>query len=257
MSKGKSIKELSAYLDGEADDAGRVSAELERSDDAARTFSELEQVSERLRALPEPGVAPAFADAVMARVLSECGDQTAGARAIGALKSLRAPDVHPGFARRVVAAIETGDSRRPATWRLPVQRAVFAAAAVAIVVAISLLSPVSTNVQTPAPEPIAARPLLEADPLDEAALLARFESRITSDTDVQQMVLARFEPSAQPADLYTARLLTALSGANATTTGEAFGHGADYRATLRRMDREQTSTVKQLLEDSVREAHEG
>jgi hypothetical protein len=92
--------------------------------------------------------------------------------------------------------------------------------------------------------------------MDEATLLARIESRLTADADVERMVMARFEPAAEPGDLYTTRLLTALGGTG-VATGEAFAHGSDYRVTLRRMDREQTSAVAQLLRASVEAAHEG
>jgi negative regulator of sigma E activity len=256
MSKRTTKEELSAYLDGESPDAKRIEAMLRNSDSASRELAALTSISNRLRSLPQPDIRPAFAESVLARINAECADEVAAARLTSRLKSLQAPDIHPAFARRVVAAIESEQAGRPVPWRIPVSGSMLAAAAVALVVAVSLIGPMPA---TDAPTQVAVSPEPAAQPiaLDETALLAQFEARVASDSDVQRIVLARFEPSAAPEQLYSARLLTALSGSQAAATGEAFGHAADYRSTLRRMDREQTTAVKALLEASVREAFKG
>lgn len=258
MNKRKTQEEISAHLDGEARDAQRIDALLRESTDAARQFAAMSRLSQRLRAMPGPDVRQDFASSVIARIESECAPEVADARLTGRLKALPEPHVHPAFARRVVAAIQTEQAAKPTAWRFPVAGSAWAAAAAAVLVALALFGPVQT---TEAPTQVAGSDPTQTSPdpatLNESALLAQFDERLTSDSDVQRIVIARFEPSAEPEDLYTPRLLTALSGSGAAATGEAFAHGADYRATLRRMDREQTSAVKQLLEESMREAHKG
>ncbi len=256
MSNRKEQEEISAHLDGEARDPQRIDALVRESADAADRFAAMSRLSERLRAMPEPAVRQDFASSVLARIESEFAAEVADARVTGRLKALPEPDVHPAFARRVVAAIEAEQTSKVAAWRFPITGSAWAAAAAAVLVALALFGPIQT---TDAPTQVAVSTPVQgaAEPiaLDESALLAQFDERLTADSAVQRIVMARFEPSAEPEDLYTTRLLAALSGSGAA--GEAFAHGADYRVTLRRMDREQTSAVKQLLEESVREAHEG
>jgi len=257
MSKRKTQEHLSGYLDGEANDAARIEAILRVSGDTATELAAMKRVSERLRAMAAPEVLPSFAEAVVAQIEAECVQELTAARVSRQIKSLPEPDVHPAFARRVVAAIESEHAERPAPWRVRIPGSMWAAAAAAVIVAIAAYNkgPVSapSQVQTAAQPAEAEAPTV----LDEAELLAQFESRVASDRDLQRIVLARFETAAEPVDLYSDRLLTALSIAGGQTTGDAFSHGADYRPVLRRMDRDQTSAVKLLLEASVKEAHEG
>lgn len=256
MSKRVSQEDLSAYLDGESARADRVREALAHNEAASAELAAMARVSERLRELPSPEVDASFAQSVVNRIESECAEQLAMGRVLGRLSELPAPDVHPAFARRVVAAIEAGSHKEPVRWRIPVSGSVLAAAVFAIVIGMTLLPPLPT---TDAPTHIAS-PASDAAPaemLDETMLLAQIESRLVADVDVQQVVLARFEPAAEPQDLYSARLLAAFTGPSAALTSEAFTRGADYRAALRHMDKAQTSTLKSLLEASVQEAHEG
>jgi negative regulator of sigma E activity len=292
MSKRWTDEELSAYLDGETAQAERIRETLDHSDDASRQYASLQRISDRLRSLREPEldasfadsvvhridsefaeqvslgrmlgrikavpqteVDRSFADGVLARIASECAEQTALARLLGRIKALPQPNVHPGFARRVIAAIESGAHEKQTRW-VPVSGTALAAVAVALVIGAMLMGPLPQTdapTQMAAPAPEAASPA----PLDESALLAKFESRIAADAEIQQIVVARFEPEAEPQDLYSSRLLAAFAGSPGTRAGEAFIRGADYRAALRHMDRAQTSSVKQMLEASVQEAHEG
>lgn len=63
-----SIKEMSAYLDGEARRPDAVRAHLERCAECARSHAELAKLSAHVRRLKEPKVSPAFATRVMAAV---------------------------------------------------------------------------------------------------------------------------------------------------------------------------------------------
>jgi hypothetical protein len=64
-------EELSAYLDGEAEDPQAVRRLIEEDPDAARLYSEMKRLSTRLGALPEPKVPAQFLTRVMADVRDE------------------------------------------------------------------------------------------------------------------------------------------------------------------------------------------
>jgi anti-sigma factor RsiW len=62
-----SIEELSAYVDGESKQPGRVAEHLARCPECTQRRRELVALSTRLRSLPEPDVNPAFVTRVLAR----------------------------------------------------------------------------------------------------------------------------------------------------------------------------------------------
>ena len=64
-------EELSAYLDGEAEDAEKMARLLHEDSSAARQFLEMAKLSAHLKALPGPDIHPAFATRVLARVREE------------------------------------------------------------------------------------------------------------------------------------------------------------------------------------------
>lgn len=69
MKKGRHVlDELSAYLDGEADDAEAIGRHLSQCVTCAQRFMELSKLSAHLKALPEAEPHPAFANRVMAHV---------------------------------------------------------------------------------------------------------------------------------------------------------------------------------------------
>jgi hypothetical protein len=215
------------------------------------------RLSGRLKALPVAEVSDSFAARVVAAVESTYPEQTAIARIVGRLRALPGPDVHPGFARRVVSRIESAGPSGAAVRRLSPGRTAFAAAALAVVVAVAVLIP--SNERPGAPVQVAVIETTATEPAlpDESTLLARFDARIASDAEVQRIVASRFEPQARPEAIYSDRLLAAFAGSPGLVAGEAYRHGTDYRAALRHFDREQTSALKELLEVSVQEAREG
>lgn len=217
--KNRMREDISAYLDGEAKDAQSIARLIAESEDASKEHLALAALSARMR-------------------------------------NLDAPEVHPAFATRVVAAIEEQRSRRTIGWRIP---AALSAAAVALLVAL-----VSVNSNDPRPAidtgaiaalPPAEAPLIEAD---EDTLLAEFDRRITQDAEMQQFVMARFDNTADTADIYTDRLLAAVANSEgAAAAGAAFAHGIDYRASVQKLDGDQAAALKQILAASMREALEG
>ncbi len=89
-------EDISAYLDGEIQDAQSLARLIAGSEDAAKEHSAFAELSARIRSLNEP-------------------------------------DIHPAFAARVVATIEEQRDSRRASWRLPLG---LSAAALAVIVAI-------------------------------------------------------------------------------------------------------------------------
>lgn len=217
--KNRVREDISAYLDGEAKDAQSIARLIAESEDASKEHLALAALSARMR-------------------------------------NLDAPEVHPAFAMRVVAAIEEQRSRRTIGWRIP---AALSAAAVALLVAVVSLNsndPRSTaEPNVIATLPAAETPIVEAD---EDMLLAEFDRRITQDVEVQQFVLARFDNTADTADMYTDRLLAAVvNSEGAAAAGAAFAHGIDYRTSVQKLDGEQAAALKEILAASMREALEG
>lgn len=69
MNDKRLMEELSAYLDGEADDPEALARMIQRDEAVARRYMELAKLSSHLKAaLREPDVPPAFATRVLARV---------------------------------------------------------------------------------------------------------------------------------------------------------------------------------------------
>ncbi|MBI2434400.1 MAG: hypothetical protein HYV26_16200 [Candidatus Hydrogenedentes bacterium] len=62
------LDELSAYIDGEAKDADRITRHLQHCESCARHRIELLKLGAHLRALPQPEESAAFAARVMARI---------------------------------------------------------------------------------------------------------------------------------------------------------------------------------------------
>jgi hypothetical protein len=62
------LEELSAYLDGQAEDGARIQRHLQSCPDCARRHLELLQVREHVRALEAPRVSPDFAERVLADI---------------------------------------------------------------------------------------------------------------------------------------------------------------------------------------------
>ncbi|MBI3117699.1 MAG: hypothetical protein HYZ00_03370 [Candidatus Hydrogenedentes bacterium] len=65
------LDELSAYIDGEAKDADRITRHLQHCESCARHRMELLKLGAHLRALPQPEESAAFAAHVMARVTEQ------------------------------------------------------------------------------------------------------------------------------------------------------------------------------------------
>ncbi len=169
------------------------------------------------------------------------------------LRSLDAPELHPAFAARVIASIEEQRDRRPVRWGIPV-----AIASTAFAIVLAVLSYASLQPVTPAQSVATLPAATPAAASDEDALMAELELRVSQDSDVQQFVLARFENAPQPEQLYSDRLIAAVTGSRAAAAaGEAFAHGIDYRAAVQRLDDAQADTFKRMLTASVLEAQEG
>ena len=66
MNDDRLNEELSAYLDGEAHDAGEIARLLQHDANLARHYAELSSLSAHLKRLPAPEVHPAFATRVLA-----------------------------------------------------------------------------------------------------------------------------------------------------------------------------------------------
>jgi hypothetical protein len=212
-------EDISAYLDGEAKDASSIARLIAESGDASQEHLAFAELSARLRSLNEP-------------------------------------DIHPAFAARVVATIEEQRDRRAARWRIPA--IVGVAAAMLLVAALSYDSLQTVAPVTPVLNVANTPASLPAQAVDENTLMAELERRVSEDADVQHFVLARFENTPQPADLYTDRLIAAVAGSRgAAVAGGAFAHGIDYRAAVQRLDDVQADALKQMLSASVREAQEG
>lgn len=219
--KNRVREDISAYLDGEANDAALIARLIAESEDASKEHVAMAELSARLR-------------------------------------SLDAPEVHPAFATRVVATVQEQQSRRRVLWRIPA--GIAAAAAVLLVAYVSLNSTDSrprteadliASIPAPAPVP-------NFTGMDEDALLAEFDRRVSEDSDVQQFVIARFDNTADTADIYTERLLAAVANSDgAAAAGAAIAHGVDYRATVQQLDSDQADALKQVLAASMREALEG
>jgi len=189
------------------------------------------------------------------RLVAESGEASkehlAYAELSARIRSLAEPDIHPAFAARVVATIQEQNDRKPARWRIPAFVSVAAAALIVAALSFDSTRP-STPAQTVAIVPVAA------PQADEATLMAELERRVSQDSDVQHFVLARFENTPRPEQLYSDRLVSAIAGSRgAAAAGGAFAHGIDYRAAVQRLDDAQADALKQMLTASVREALEG
>lgn len=186
----------------------------------------------------------------IARLIAESGEASqehlAFAELSARLRSLEAPEIHPAFAARVVATIEEQHELRASRWRIP--------AGVGLAVAALLVAAFSYN----SAQPGATVPQTASIPAaNEDTLMAELERRVSQDSDVQHFVLARFENTPKPQDLYSARLVAAITGPQGASAAGAFAHGIDYRAAVQRLDDAQTDALKQMLAASVREAQEG
>jgi len=62
------IDELSAYLDGEVEDAAQIAAHLDACPECARRCQDLSDAVHRVRALPAPEISPHFVSRVMAEL---------------------------------------------------------------------------------------------------------------------------------------------------------------------------------------------
>ena len=219
--KNRVREDISAHLDGEAKDPASIARLIAESADASKEHVAYAELSKRLRAL-------------------------------------EAPEIHPAFAARVVASIQEQGERRRIGWRVP---AGFAVAAAALIVGMLSFNSGPTKVAAPAGPVITSNPVVAPVPAvseSEEDMMAELERRISQDSDVQQFVLARFENTPQPEELYTDRLIAAVAGSNgAAAAGEALAHGIDYRAAVQRLDDAQADALKQLLTASVREALNG
>lgn len=71
MREHDEFEELSAYLDGEANDPAAVERRLASSPEAARCLEVLRRMSAQLKAIPAPEVSPAFATRVVGHVREE------------------------------------------------------------------------------------------------------------------------------------------------------------------------------------------
>lgn len=220
--KNRVREEISAYLDGEAKDAQSIARLIAESEDASKDHLAFAELSSRIR-------------------------------------NLEAPEVHPAFATRVCAAIEEQRERGRITWRIPAGLA--AAAAVLLVAYVSINSTGTNTPQTPA-HIFASQPVETPAPdftgMDEDTLLAEFDRRLTEDSNVQQIVVARFDNTSDTTDIYTDRLLTAIANSEgAAAAGAAIAYGIDYRTTVQQLDADQAAALKQVLAASMREALEG
>lgn len=220
--KNRVREDISAYLDGEAKDAQSIARLIAESEDASKEHLAFAELSARMR-------------------------------------SLETPEVHPAFAARVVANIQEQQNRRRLLWRIPAGLGV--AAAVLLVAYISL-NTASTRIPNTEADNIASLPAPVPAPnfsgMDENALLAEFDRRVTEDSNVQQFVMARFDSPTETAEIYTDRLLAAIANSEgAAAAGAAIAHGVDYRTTVQQLDSEQADALKQVLAASMREALEG
>lgn len=114
----KRVREnISAYLDGEAQDAPAIARLIAGSEDAAKEHSAFAELSARIRSLNEP-------------------------------------DIHPAFAGRVVAAIEEQRDRRRAPWRLPLGLTAAALALIAAIVSVQTAQRPTTTAPVAALTPV-------------------------------------------------------------------------------------------------------
>jgi len=175
MKKRISVEELSAYIDGESRHPEKIRQQIQQSEEVARLHVGLSKVSAHVRALPEP-------------------------------------QVRPGFANRVLASLETSESRPAMNWRLPAATSFAAVAAlVAFVVFVGLqsddaVSPVETVASSSTASDVNAVSLDE-----EQALVAELERRLAASPDSMMLQGDAFYEEPAPVEALPEDMLLALA----------------------------------------------
>lgn len=204
MKKRISIDELSAHLDGEARDPGEVQRQLEESEALSTKYSELKEVGRRVR-------------------------------------SLSTPELIPGFASRVIRAVEAPADRRRVAWRIPAGlSAAVATAAVALLVVLGSGAP--TEVQAPTVALSNTMP-------QEDALIAELERRLVNVPAPEALLTAGVYEPMDPVEEDPDALLLALAPA---TWLEAFGgddSGSDYLVALDELNDSERDIFRELLSE--------
>ena len=215
-----SLKELSAYVDGEARRPEIVSAHLEACPECEGRYRELIALSGQLRSLP-------------------------------------APKARPGFAMRVLRALdEPAPNRIPA--RHPMRVAAFAAAA--LFMSATMVSVYYANRPVLAPTPIAVSiPAVQSMTLaqQEEALVLELEQLMAEHPDYDSPLLAYdITNDAQPETATEDDMLLALMEDDMFLQyGQAWVEDEDFDTTVNRLDSEQTEILKSLLREYAEETN--
>ncbi len=220
MKKWISIEELSAYLDGEAKNPDKVRQHLQDSEDGARMYHALSKMSQQVRSLP---------------VMS----------------------VRPGFAARVLAALDSPKPRWSFTRSAPAWASLAVAAIVVVLALFSLNDTIdSPTIQTAASTPTVSTP--QATTLeDEEALVAELERRIASGTDSEALLSAGLYEEPKSVAELPADLLLALAPAEWLDSLGGLNKATDYRSEMNALSNSEKTIFAQLLEEYARVETQG
>lgn len=211
-----SLKELSAYIDGEARRPETVSAHLQACTDCEDRYRELVALSERLHAIPVMGA-------------------------------------RPGFVGRVLRALDDATpARTPA--RMPLR--VAAVVAMTLFMSVTLLSVYYSNRSVPLPAPVAVStpttlPMTLAQ--QEEAWILEIEQLVTEQPVYDTPLLAyNITNDGAPAVATVDDMLLALMEDDTLLQfGQAWIEEEDFDTTVNKLDSNQTETLKSLLREYV------
>ena len=215
-----SSKELSAYVDGEARRPQTVSAHLETCPECEGRYRELIALSGQLRSLP-------------------------------------ASKARPGFAARVLRALnEPTPNRIPA--RHPMRVAAFAAAA--LFMSATMVSVYYANQPVLAPRPVAVSPPAVPSMTlaqQEEAWILELEQLVAEHPDYDTPLLAYdITNDAEPAVATVDDMLLALMEDDVLLLySQAWVEDEDFDSSVNRLDPEQTEALKSLLREYAEETN--
>jgi hypothetical protein len=204
MRSNKQWEEISAYLDGEAKSPEKVQAWLAKDDALAKRLAALRATSERMREWPES-----------------------------------AP--RPGFAKRVMANLETAPAEAAPAWRLALRAHAALAAAVLIgIVSFSLYAPETTA-------PVNTVPALNVSLVEEEqALVAQLAQRLSETPGDVRLAAQGFYMPRRPAEVYDAQLLTLFADTDVTMAWTG-----DYSTPITQLDDAGRTAFRDVLSATI------
>lgn len=219
MKKRISAEELSAYIDGESKHPEHVRQEIQESDEVARKHTALTRLSAQLRALPEPSV-------------------------------------RPGFTGRVIASLETPESKPLLGWRLPVGASLAAAAALFAFVAINGIDEgVPSSVRIAVSKPAAS--VVSSIASEEAALVAELERRLADSPDSEILRSDGLYEAPDPVVTLPDDLLLALAPTDWVGTLGGLESSRNYEVAVASLNDSEKDIFVQMLEEYAREETRG